>query len=75
MVYMDSVTKLVFVLGAFALFVWLCTIAFKALWNHLFHYVLSSVFNYELPVISNKQSLAILVMLLFIHLLFIRIWF
>lgn len=73
MVYMDSVTKLVFVLGAFALFVWLCTIAFKALWNHLFHYILSSIFEYELPVISNKQSLAILVAISLIHLLFMKV--
>ncbi len=73
MVYMDSVTKLVFVLGAFALFVWLCTIAFKALWNHLFHYILSSIFEYELPVISNKQSLAILVAISIIHLLFMKV--
>lgn len=73
MVYMDSVTKLVFVLVAFAIFVWLCTIAFKALWNHLFHYILSSIFEYELPVISNKQSLAILVAISLIHLLFMKV--
>lgn len=73
MVYMDSVTKLVFVLVAFAVFVWLCTIAFKALWNHLFHYILSSIFEYELPVISNKQSLAILVAISLIHLLFMKV--
>jgi len=73
MVYMDSVTKLVIVLGAFAIFVWLCTIAFKAIWNHLFHYILSSIFEYELPVISNKQSLAILATISLIHLLFIKV--
>ena len=70
---MDSVTKLVIVLGAFAIFVWLCTIAFKAIWNHLFHYILSSIFEYELPVISNKQSLAILATISLIHLLFIKV--
>ena len=73
MVYMDSVTKLVIVLGAFAIFVWLCTIAFKAIWNHLFHYILSSIFEYELPVISNKLSLAILATISIIHLLFIKV--
>lgn len=56
------------------LVIWLSVLLFKLIWNHLFYYILSSIFNYDLPLISTKQSFAILLAVTVIDLLFMRVW-
>lgn len=60
---------------ALLLVVWLTVLFFKLIWNHLFYYILSSIFDYDLPLISTKQSFAILLAVTVIDLLFMRVWF
>lgn len=46
----------------FAIFViWFSIYVFEIVWNHLFHYILINLFNYDLKKINMKMSLAILV--------------
>lgn len=54
--------------------IWLTVLLFKLIWNHLFYYILSSIFDYDLPIISTKQSFAILLAITVIDLLFMRVW-
>ena len=58
---------------ALLLVIWLTVLFFKLIWNHLFYYILSSIFDYDLLLISTKQSFAILLAVTVIDLLFMRV--
>lgn len=72
---MYFLTGLLVFLIVLLLVIWLSVLLFKLIWNHLFYYILSSIFNYDLPLISTKQSFAILLAITVIDLLFMRVWF
>ncbi|MBC6355982.1 hypothetical protein ERK19_01125 [Lactobacillus helsingborgensis] len=67
-------------IGAFIIIVMVATIVtlivtaiFEFVWNHLFYYIFDSIFNYEIPLISYKQSFAILLAITIVNLLFIKV--